>query len=239
MNQNQNLGTVGEEQDNISIDVARAQIDAAMQNSPMRDNDAAEAEQDSGIGATFFFGLFGTTHDCQSIPAWHGVWRYNHGDQSVSTAFVGLNLILSVLWCAVKWVKLGGMNVAADPRQAFVDGLNKGHEIAVSELPVEVQNQYDIALAAKAACDRIVREVHSTRVAREKLLRFLGALKNAIEDNVPPHPVMQFMVTNVAPMLALVQGMDVTTERLEEMRLELERTQATLDGSKGAVDSVH
>ena len=133
---------------------------------PMTDEELEEraANEHAGFGlepwqpGPRLFGLLNEIGEGEEIPAWHGVWRYDHARQAASTAVLGLNLILALAFRLLCWAKHGGLRVSADPRQAFVDGLNAGHEAAVRELPEEVRNMRDIALAQGEAADRALRQ---------------------------------------------------------------------------------
>lgn len=131
--------------------------------SQMTDEDLEELAGHVGFGLdtgyrSRFFGLIQEIPEGSEIPAWHGVWRYNHAQECATTAIVGLNLLLALAWRLIGWVKSGGLRVAADPRQAFVDGLNAGHEAAVNELPEEVRQMRDMALAKEEAAHRALQQ---------------------------------------------------------------------------------
>lgn len=100
-----------------------------------------------------FLHLTATVPDGANIPSWHGVWMYDHASQQAHTSVVVLNVILAIAFAMVKWVKYGGINVAADPRQAFVDGLNAGYNEAVESLPAEMQEERTKLLGARSALE--------------------------------------------------------------------------------------
>lgn len=91
------------------------------------------------------------------IPAWHGVWAFDHASEEASTMLMPFNLLAVLAFGVVKFFKLGGLRVAADPRQAFVDGMNQGHELAVEELPDEMRNMREQMLGNLSVLDALIQ----------------------------------------------------------------------------------
>lgn len=122
--------------------------------------EARDGQEHAGLGIMpperkdRMFGILSSVADGEEMKPWHGVWRYSHASGSADTAIVGLNLLLSWGWAIVVWVKHGGRSVAADPREAYVDGLNEGHERAVQELPDEMRNAREMLAGREEAAER-------------------------------------------------------------------------------------
>lgn len=107
-------------------------------------------------GTSGLYGLIDSVGDDEKLRPWHGVWRYDYATNRADTAVVGLNVLLALAWRLWGWIKNGGLQVASDPRQAFVDGLNAGHSRAVSEMPAEMQNLRQMAIGQMRTAESVV-----------------------------------------------------------------------------------
>lgn len=147
-------------------------------------DEPADFGLDTGY-ASHLFGLITEIPEGAEIPAWHGIWRFDYGTSRASTAIVGLNLLLALVFRLLGWVKHGGLRVSADPRQAFVDGLNAGHEAAVNELPDELRELREMTLAKAEAADKALQHYGPLLRLRNDFTSFLANLEQLKAGQIP------------------------------------------------------